>query len=76
VLRFAGLDAGSNSISVGAMVTTATGDALEPGADQVDARVHFWADEARLHATPGARFELWYGRIVGKGVVLSVVDDR
>ena len=37
-----------------------------------DAEVLFWADEARIHATAGARFELWYGRPVGQGTVTAL----
>jgi hypothetical protein len=36
----------------------------------------FWADEAQVYATPGAKFVLWYaGRTVGHGEVLRVVDE-
>ncbi len=36
-------------------------------------RVHllFWNDRARIYATPGAEFEVWYARTVGDGVVLA-----
>lgn len=34
------------------------------------AHLLFWNDLARIYVTPGARFEVWYGRTVGDGVVL------
>lgn len=35
-------------------------------------RVHlwFWNDLARVYVTPGARFEVWYARTLGEGLVL------
>lgn len=35
-------------------------------------RVHllFWNELARIHATPGATFEVWYAQTIGEGVVL------
>jgi len=43
----------------------------------MDARVrlHFWADEATIYATPGATFKIWYGLVVGEGVVDRIVDE-
>lgn len=35
------------------------------------ARLLFWNHLARIYVTPGARFEVWYARTVGEGVVLS-----
>jgi hypothetical protein len=34
------------------------------------ARLWFWNDLATIYVTPGARFEVWYARTVGEGVVL------
>ena len=33
-------------------------------------RLLFWSDLARIYVTPGARFEVWYARTLGEGVVL------
>lgn len=30
----------------------------------------FWNDLATIYVTPGARFEVWYARTLGDGVVL------
>jgi hypothetical protein len=56
------------------VVTPRDAAELVPG-DDVDAEVLFWADEARIHATVGAPFDLWYGRLVGHGTVTGVADD-
>ena len=45
----------------------------EPGSRLV-ARVRFYHDLAEVYATVGAEFEVWYGRVVGHGRVLSVVE--
>jgi hypothetical protein len=37
--------------------------------------VLFWAEEARIYATAGASFEIWYGRLVGSGTVTDLVDE-
>ncbi len=37
--------------------------------------VHFGADEARRVAVPRSSFILWYGRDVGRGEVLEVVNE-
>ncbi len=33
-------------------------------------QLRFWSDLAMIYVTLGARFEVWYGRTVGDGVVL------
>jgi hypothetical protein len=33
-------------------------------------RLWFWSDLAPIYVTPGVRFEVWYGRPSGTGVVL------
>jgi hypothetical protein len=46
-----------------------------PG-DRLEAIVRFWADLAEVYATPGTVFDLSYaGRPVGRGEVVSVLDD-
>jgi hypothetical protein len=75
LLRFAGFEGNQDSLPIGAVITTTKGEALEPGDRKVEADLHFWADEARIHATPGAHFELWYRRAVGTGMILNVVAD-
>ena len=46
----------------------------DPGGRLV-ARIRFYHDLAEVYATAGAEFEVWYGRVVGNGRVLSVVDE-
>lgn len=51
--------------------------AVELASGQVtEVDVLFWADEARIYATPGVSFELWYGRRVGHGTVIAHIADR
>lgn len=37
---------------------------------QLRVQLLFWNDLARIYATPGSEFEVWYARTVGRGVVL------
>lgn len=76
LLMFAGLEDPEQRMSVGAVITTSDGQAVQPGHSNVEVELQFWADEARVYATPGVAFELWYGRRVGTGVVGSVIDDH
>jgi hypothetical protein len=46
-----------------------------PGSAGVTATLRFWVDEAAIYAVPGVTFTLWYGRPVGKGVVVRLVDE-
>jgi hypothetical protein len=50
------------------------GAIIEELVDQPDGRLRahllFWSDLARIYATPGANFEVWYASTVGDGVVL------
>lgn len=54
------------------------GDMFGAVIEEIDAqpdgllRVHlwFWNDLAAIYVTPGARFEVWYVRTSGEGVVL------
>jgi len=39
------------------------------------AQVQFFDDSAAIVATPGAEFDLWLGRTVGRGVIKDVVPD-
>jgi hypothetical protein len=61
-------------VTLGAVLTPRTASDLTPGS-QVDVEALFWTDEARIHATVGASFDLWYGRDVGHGTVTGVADD-
>jgi hypothetical protein len=74
VLRFASLEHSDGLLSLGAVITVSDGEALVPST-ACEVELQFWADEARIYATPGVPFDLWYGRAVGKGVVLSPVED-
>ena len=46
----------------------------KPGA-RFRAQIQFFDDSARIVATPGAEFDLWLGRTVGRGVVEEVVQE-
>lgn len=75
LLRFPADDDGRpGEITLGAMLTPRNAAELIPGS-VTDADVLFWADEARIHATAGAPFELWYGRPVGHGTVTELTDE-
>ncbi len=60
-------------VQQGAMIETLSGEA-RPGSCVV-AQVQFFDDSAAIVATPGAEFDLWLGRTVGRGVVKDVVPD-
>jgi hypothetical protein len=62
-------------VDLGTAIVPLTGGDLVPGSSDVAVELLFWADEARIYATPGTRFVLWYGRDVGGGTVVSVVDE-
>jgi hypothetical protein len=75
LLRFPADDDGRpGEVTLGAVLTPRNAAELTPGSD-TDADVLFWADEARIHATAGAPFELWYGRPVGHGTVTALTDE-
>ena len=58
----------------GAEIRTEDGEPLRPGTRQ-EVTVRMWAvDEALARVAHNARFQLWYGRIVGQGVVLTQVE--
>jgi hypothetical protein len=75
LLRFPAAGDGSpEPVALGAVLTSRAATELTPG-EVTDADVLFWADEARIHATVGSSFELWYGRPVGRGTVTGVADE-
>jgi hypothetical protein len=63
-------------ISLGAELAVEGGGELVPGAKAMQVLARFWADEARSVALPPQSFVLWYGREVGRGRVLQVIDDH
>jgi hypothetical protein len=75
LLRFPAVgEANPELVTLGAVLTPQNGTELAPGA-VTETDVLFWSDDARIHATAGASFDLWYGRPVGHGTVTSVADD-
>jgi hypothetical protein len=60
-------------IQQGAMIERLSGEGL-PGTS-VDAEVQFFDDSAAIVATPGARFDLWLGRTVGRGIIKDVFPE-
>lgn len=75
LLVFPSLERPGAEVKMGAVIDVIDGPALVPGMDGVLVVIRFWADEAAVHATPGAAFTLWYGRPVGEGVVTRIVDE-
>lgn len=55
------------------------GACIESVANRSDGRqhasLHFWYDGAAVYARPGAKFEVWYSRAVGEGVVVPTSTD-
>ncbi len=75
LLGFSPLQPSGGEVKFGAVIDVADGSALVPGAAQVPVTIRFWADEAAVYATPGTAFTLWYGRVVGEGMVTGIADD-
>src|SRR5271155_5531054 len=76
LLKFPSLDSPDQQTTIGAVIDTLDGAALEPDIDDVTVSLWFWAGEAQIYATPGARFLLWYaGRVVGQGEVVRVIAE-
>ena len=74
LVRFRGED--NDPISFGAVITPTDRSDLTPGARLPNVELIFWADSARLHATSGETFDLWYGRVIGHGVVTGPAVDE
>ncbi len=70
--RFVGLGDEADQAFGGIVEEVLQGGA--PGSRLV-ARIRFYHDLAEVYATVGAEFEVWYGRVVGHGRVLSVVEE-
>lgn len=52
-------------------------ESLEPTPEGLlRAELLFWDDIARIYVTPGARFEVWYVRTSGEGMVLPWPDSE
>ena len=75
LLVFPSLEHPGEEVKIGAVIDVVGGPALVPGTAGVPVTIRFWADEAAVYATPGAAFTLWYGRVVGDGVVTRIVDE-
>jgi len=76
LLKFRSLDDPDQQTTIGAVIDTPDGSAIEPGITVVTVRLSFWADQAQVYATPGAKFLLWYaGQAAGQGQVLRVIDE-
>ena len=76
LLGFPSPDSPEEQTTIGAAIQTLDGAPLEPGTSGLTVHLRFWAGEAQLYATPGAKFSLWYaGRTAGQGQVLRIVDE-
>jgi hypothetical protein len=56
---------------IGAIIDVIDGTELRPGVEGVAVVLRFWTDAATIYATPGRAFRLWYGRVVGEGVITT-----
>ena len=75
LLRFPPAEPGGESVTLGAVLTPHGGVQVLAAGHEIHVDVLFWADEARVYATVGASFDIWYGRLVGSGVILNHVDE-
>jgi hypothetical protein len=75
ILVFPSLEYPDEEVKIGAVIDVIGRPALVPDTGEVPVIIRFWADEAAVYATPGAAFTLWYGRVVGDGVVTRIVDE-
>ena len=66
-----GEDDDEDDVTLGALFEDVEGNS-GPGAS-FRGTLWFWQDVAALHATPGARFTIWYGGSVGSGQILEVL---
>lgn len=56
-------------VQIGAAIFSDDGSPLSPGRSEFSVELRCWAVEASRYLTPGTTFELWNGRVVGRGVV-------
>ena len=76
LLRFRSLENPDQQATIGAVIDTLDGSAIEPGITDVIVRLWFWADEAQVYAAPGTKYLLRYaGQTVGHGEILRVIDE-
>ena len=75
LLQFQPPSESSQPITLGAAITSGSQTELAPGVSDLTVSIHFWADTARTVALPDATFVVWYGRKVGHGQILDVVDE-
>jgi hypothetical protein len=48
---------------------------LAPGSTFARAELDFWADNVDVYLSAGQSIQLWYGRIVGSGVLIEWADE-
>jgi hypothetical protein len=63
-----------SSISFGAMISTEDQSPLKWGDTGRKVRLNFWDDEARLYVYAGAEFLIWYGQIIGNGIIVDLSE--
>ena len=68
-------DTDDGEVQLGAVVKLRDRAELLPG-QEAPVELHFWADEARIYATPGSKFRAWYGRTVGEGTIGRLRDHE
>ena len=62
-------------IQAGAAINVLEDDELTPGMEDFPVQMSFWAKESSVFAQPGAKFDIWYGRIVGEGRITGIADE-
>ena len=72
LFAFPAPEAGEEPVPFGAVVERIVGGG--PGT-RCAAQLLFWHDLAELYALPGVGFDIWYSRVIGRGVVREVLAD-
>jgi hypothetical protein len=76
LLRFAPMPGRERDVhDLGGIIESMNRQPIEPGRGPVEVRVTYWAEreDALKLATPGREFDLWNGRVVGRGVVMPEI---
>ena len=50
------------------------GSALLPDTIDLTVQLRFWTSDARIIVALNSAFEIWYGRLIGNGIVVSVTE--
>lgn len=72
--RFPRLGDESGPMAFGAVIEEVAAGGMPGG--EFRGVLRFWADLAEVYATPGAEFDLWLGRVVGRGTVVEILPHH